>query len=264
MHERFGNPELYHFEFFAVVSLILVGSNFYLGIWKQNISEILLALAFLGLSAMAVRGIPLFALFFIPLAASIVQYYLDGMNYKTKDSVLRILPFVGIAFLWVFIPLKRTYASAKKGYEYLGLIDGINGCGNFLRSNQIPGKIFNNYDFGGYLIFHLHDKEKVFVDNRPEAYSVAFFDSIYKPMQENELVWKQKSEEYGINLIVFYRHDNTPWAQPFLIGKAQDPKWVPIFVDQVSLVLIKNQESNRQWIEEFALPREMFSGVPNS
>ena len=263
MQGRFSNPEFYHLEFFGLIVLGLLAYMFVKRIWKENIPEILLALSFLVLSAVAVRGIPLFAFFFIPLASAVINHWINGFNYKTKDAILKYLPFVGIVFLIVFIPMKGTYASARKGYEQLGLVEGINACGKFIRSNKIPGKIFNNYDFGGYLIYHLHDREKVFIDNRPEAYSVAFFDSIYKPMQENELVWKQKSEEYGINLIVFYRHDNTPWAQPFLIGKAQDPEWVPIFVDQVSLVLIKNKEENRYWIKQFALPREMFSGIPN-
>lgn len=263
MHERFGNPELFHFEIFAILTLLLIALNFYLGIWKQNIAEILLALTFVGLSAVAVRGIPLFALFFVPLSASVIQHYINGLNYKMRESILTFLPLVGIVFLVILIPLKGTYASAQKGYESIGLIEGINGCGEFLRSNQIPGKIFNNYDFGSYLIFHLHNEEKVFVDNRPEAYSVTFFDSIYKPMQQNEAIWAEKSLEYGINSIVFYRHDNTPWAQPFLISKTQDPEWVPIYVDEVSLILISNVASNSQWINKFALPREMFSGVPN-
>ncbi|MGB0369109.1 MAG: hypothetical protein ACPGD8_06870 [Flavobacteriales bacterium] len=264
MHDRFANPEFYHFELFGILTLFLIGYLFVKGFWKQHLPEILLGLTFLILATVAVRGIPLFAFFFIPLVSAVLNHWIEGFNYKAKDATLKYLPYLGIAFLVIFIPLKGTYASARKGYEKLGLIEGINGCGEFIRSNKIPGKIFNNYDLGGYLIYHLHDKEKVFVDNRPEAYSVAFFDSIYKPMQENEVIWKQKSEEYGINLIVFYRHDNTPWAQPFLIGKAQDPEWVPIYVDQVSLILIKNREENRQWIEEFALPRKMFNGVPNN
>jgi len=61
---------------------------------------------------MAVRGIPLFALFFIPLSASVIQHYMDGMNFKTKDSVLKFLPYVGIVFLVIFIPLKGTYATS--------------------------------------------------------------------------------------------------------------------------------------------------------
>lgn len=263
MHERFGNPELYHFEIFGMASMVVVGFLFIKKVWKSNFIEITLLLFFLTLSAIAVRGIPLFALFFVPALTAVVHNYVESLNYKTKESVLKFIPYIGIVFCVIFIPLKGTYASAQKGYEGLGLIETINDCGEFIRTNQLPGRIFNNYDLGSYLIYHLHDREKVFVDNRPEAYSVAFFDSIYKPMQENPEIWKTKSAEYGINIICFYRHDNTPWAQPFLIDMTQDPDWVTIYVDGASIILIRNKESNRKWIEKFGLSREMFRGVPN-
>jgi hypothetical protein len=73
----------------------------------------------------------------------------------------------------------------------------------------------------------LKEKQKVFVDNRPEAYSVAFFDSIYKPMQENDAFFKQMVEKYDINTICFYRHDATPWAQPFLFAEHKTPIGFP-------------------------------------
>lgn len=263
MHERFGNPELIQFELFGVLSIIIVGLLFIKQIWKENIPEILLAVTFLILAAVAVRGIPLFALFFVPLAAATTSKFVDGMNYKSKESILTIIPIVCAAFLVIFIPVKGTYTSAQKGFEGIGLIEGIEKCGEFLTKNKIPGNTFNNYDFGSYLIYYFDDNEKVFVDNRPEAYSVNFFDSIYKPMQQDKALWVEKSLEYGINSIVFYRHDNTPWAQPFLIDRTQDPNWVPIYVDEVSLILIRNVIENKPWIDKFALPREMFSGVPN-
>lgn len=263
MHERFGNSELFHFELFAVITIclfVLIGIR---GIWKSVIPELLLCMAFFGLSVLAVRAIPMFALFFIPVAATVISSYVDKLNFNTKQTVGKALPIAGILFLIIFIPLKGTYASAQKGYEKLGLFEEINGAGTFLKRNQIQGKIFNNYDIGSYLIYHLHDREKVFVDNRPEAYSVAFFDSIYKPMQQDDAIWKEKSVEYDINLICFFRLDNTPWAQPFLIRRAQDPDWVPVFVDQVSLILVRNVAENRAVIQKYGIDRSVFKGIPN-
>jgi len=263
MHERFGNPELFHFEIFGVIAVVLILMVVVKRKWKEQFAETLLALGFLVLAAMAVRGIPLFALMFVPLATNVLEGALSSLKFKTRESLLRLLPYPILVFCLIFISLKGTYASALSPYTNIGLITGINRCGEFLRSQQIPGRMFNNYDFGSYLIYNLHDRQKVFVDNRPEAYSIAFFDSIYKPMQEDEAVWEAKSREFGINQIVFFRLDNTPWAQPFLIRRTQDPNWTAIYVDEVSIVLVRNVEMNRKWIEQFGLPRDLFRGVPN-
>lgn len=263
MHERFGDSQLYHFEIFSIITVMLIGLIFKYGSWKKHLVEILLATTFLALSVFAVRGIPLFALFFIPLGSAFLHGRIDNLNFNTRQSVTKVLPILGIGFSILFLALPKTYASARKGFEAIGLIENINRTGEFLRNQEIPGPIFNNYDVGGYLIYHLHDREKLFVDNRPEAYSVAFFDSIYKPMQQDDEIWKQRSEEYGFNVICFFRHDNTPWAQPFLIRRTQDPEWVPVFVDQACLVLIKNRESNRRWIQRFGIDRSVFRSVPN-
>ena len=264
MHERFGKTELYHFEFFGLISILSVVFLVFEKRARNSLPEILLVLIFLILAVFAVRGIPLFALFFIPILAKILFQYVEDMNFKARQKVLKITAYCGIVFLLIFIPLKGTYLSARNGYSGVGLIPNINKCGVFIKNNQIPGNIFNNYDFGSYLIYHLSDHGKVFVDNRPEAYSVAFFDSIYQPMQENEDVWRRKKEDYNLNVICFFRLDNTPWAQPFLIRRIEDPEWVPIFVDDVSIIMIKNVEANRKWIEQFALPADMFHSIPNS
>lgn len=263
MLDRFGNAELTHFVVFGLLAVGLIILSIIKGIWKENFAELLLLLAFTGLSVVAVRGILLFALFFIPVATGLVNKYVDDLNFKTKHSVLKVLPIIGIAFCVLFTVLKGTYASARNGYRSIGLIDGINGCGEFMKANNIGGNIFNNYDIGSYLIYHLHEREKVFVDNRPEAYSVAFFDSIYKPMQEDDGIWNEKMEEYNLNVICFFRHDNTPWAQPFLIRRTQDPNWVPIYVDQATIILIRNRESNSRLIRQYGIDRSVFSGVPN-
>lgn len=263
MYERFGSPQFVHLGLFAVLAILIVVFLIWKGTWKNVVAEILLVVAFGVLSALAVRGIPLFALFLIPLFSALAFHAISKLEFKTKNMWNSVLPWIGTVLCSLFILIPNSYISARKGYEGLGLIEGIDGCGKFLRAQQIPGRIFNNYDIGSYLIYYLHDREKLFVDNRPEAYTVAFFDSIYRPMQEDDAVWKTKSEEYGINAIVFYRLDNTPWAQPFLIRRTQDPDWVAIYVDEVSLVLVKNRAENQRWIRDFALPRSMFQGIPN-
>jgi len=65
--------------------------------------------------------------------------------------------------------------------------------------------------------------------------------------------------KYQFNAIYFYRHDMTPWGQPFLIKRIRDPEWAPVFVDDFTLIMVKRNLYNRGLIERFELPQSMFS-----
>jgi hypothetical protein len=263
LQERFGNPQFIHLEIFGMLVVMVTIWAIATNVWRHMVVEMIMAIGFLILSLMAVRGIPLFAMFFIPLMSRSAQLYFERTHFKTRERISGVVPYFGIVFCILFIPMKGTYASANKGYNEIGAFDGVEASGKFLQRAEIPGRIFNNYDIGSYLIYFLKEGQRVFVDNRPEAYSVAFFDSTYIPMQENDDFFKKKVLEYDLNVICFYRHDATPWGQPFLIRRTQDSDWVPIFVDDVSLILIRNTAANAPWITKYALPREMFQSVPN-
>jgi len=91
-----------------------------------------------------------------------------------------------------------------------GLKKDVNLSAEFFKKEKIQAPIFNNYDIGGYLIYHLFPEEKVFVDNRPEAYPASFFEKIYVSMQNDEKIWRKKDEIYNFNVIFFFYRDYTP------------------------------------------------------
>lgn len=141
----------------------------------------------------------------------------------------------------------------------LGVQPGNELAARFVLEQGLDGPIFNNYDIGGYLIFHLFPRHRVFVDNRPEAYSVALFRDVYVPMQSDETVWRQIDARYGFNAIIFQRHDATPWAQRFLVNRVRDPFWAPVFVDDVALILVRRVEHNAGLIRRFEIPQQRFT-----
>jgi hypothetical protein len=91
-----------------------------------------------------------------------------------------------------------------------GLKKDVNLSAEFFKKEKIQAPIFNNYDIGGYLIYHPFPEEKVFVDNRPEAYPASFFEKIYVSMQNDEKIWRKKDEIYNFNVIIFSYRDYTP------------------------------------------------------
>lgn len=129
----------------------------------------------------------------------------------------------------------------------------------FYKDNNLTGPIFNNYDNGSYLIYGLYPKEKVFVDNRPEAYSVDFFQKAYVPMQENEVIWQEQLKKYDFQTIFFGWHDMTPWGQTFLKSRLQDKDWSPVYIDNYSLIMLRRNETNQSLIDKFTIPKSVFS-----
>lgn len=247
--------------------------------WRRGFLHFAL-LAFFGLMAFkTVRSIAMFGFFFIPLAAEngerVIALYFGRWSSAVRRVVLGIVAMVIIASAVVpyfYISPVRQYASLigdpryKNVLSYIlarpaiwgGLAPGIDGSAEFFKANNLHGPVFNNYDIGGYFIFHFFPAERPFVDNRPEAYPVDFFQKVYGPMQEDDKIWDEVEGQYGFQLIYFYRHDMTSWGQPFLIRRLADPRWAPVFVDAWTIILARRNGVNQAVIDRFELPKEMF------
>jgi hypothetical protein len=249
MQKRSPKFEYFYFELFSVVSLGIFLHIMLAKKTMKHLVSVLLLGAFIILGVRAIRGIPIFGLFFVPLAAGYYYDVFDGAKNKVIWPAL---------FLTAITLIPGHVLSFYQQGSGLGLVENINLSARFVKDNNIKGPIFNNYDIGGYLIYHFYPDEKVFVDNRPEAYSVEFFEELYVPAQEDEEKWQQTLEEYDFNIIYFYRRDATPWAQPFLITRIRDPEWTPVYVDNYVLVLIRNSEQNKEIIDKFIIPEEVF------
>ncbi len=110
---------------------------------------------------------------------------------------------------------------------------------DFLAKNDLKGPIFNNFDIGGYLIYRLYPGQKVFVDNRPEAYPVDFFQKIYIPTQQNPKKFEEIINQYRIQTIIWGHNDITPWSRSFMERISTDPEWREIYQDEVLAIYTK-------------------------
>ena len=246
-----------------VISTLIFTITSALILWKKRtkfpyaLSGI--TLVFAVLSFLGVRHLTAYGLSLIPtllLFGFILYKKPDNekqkklhMVYSTTATIIII-----ISILFFFnskLPWNRNWG--------VGLMPEVNASAEFVKSKNISGPIFSNYDIGGYLIFHMYPKEKVFVDNRPEGYPTSFFQNEYIPMQENDSVWNKELIKWNFNIIWFNRNDLTPWSQQFLVTRIQDPEWAPVFVDSYTIIFLLRNEKNAKLIEQFELPKSMFT-----
>ncbi len=214
--------------------------------------------SFLGWTA--VRNFALFGYFCLPVMAANLKGIGEGKEGSEREETALESFAVGsaaISLLVILFLLNPVYWQGKIALG-LGLEKNTLGAVEFFQKEKLIGPVFNNYDNGGYLIYFLYPKEKVFVDNRPEAYPASFFNQTYIPMQEQEKKWVEQDKKYNFNAIFFYRNDLTPWGQTFLLSRITDPAWAPVYVDDWSIIFLKRDRKNEKTIQKFELPKEMF------
>jgi len=243
MIHRFTDNATY--KYFIIVALIM-GIGMIL-CWQREGKKALPMIifgVFITFAAFnAVRLLMPFGFLCIPLNA-----YFYGPLVKRMNGVLLGIATAGMMLLVFCMP----------AYPAIGLMPGVNASAEFFKANGLRGPIFSNYDIGGYLIYHLQGYERVFVDNRQEAFPPDFFEKIYIPMQENEKIWKDIDGQDRFNVIYFYRQDLTPWGQKFLVDRVGDPQWAPVFVDYYTIIFLKRGSVNQSVIDRFELPKSMF------
>jgi hypothetical protein len=229
-----------------------------------------LLVAFGGLALLVNRGLPMLTIALLPVLALLLHKLLAHLQILQKR--LRLNLVAGTVMLPAFA-LPNTFASPidyqdltgaggrthRLYFTGTGLLKDdvlnldVNACGKFLRKHKVGGPIFNNYDIGSYLIWHLYPDYRVYVDNRPEAYPVAFFRDEYEVIQSDttDQTWQRNLNKYGFNAIVFYRHDMTTWGQPFLVRRVTDPEWAPVFIDEMTIVFVRRSPRNQALIDAF-------------
>ncbi len=231
-----------------------------------KIAQLFLVLTFALLANKINRLTPFFAIIAIPFivknSSNFIEKNWEKYKNKFQNTVFTMVGSTTIFILFIIV-LQTKIFLPKIELLGLGLLPETQNAAQFFIQNNLRGPIFNNYDIGGYLAYNLFPQEKLFLDNRPEAYSAEFLVDEYLQSLIDEKTWQKVSDKYNLNVIFFYRHDQIDGAQQFLFNRITDPDWVPVYVDGYALILVKNSEPNKKIIEKFELPKEIFGMNPN-
>ncbi len=271
MIKRFAQP-IYMYALIAfIVFLIGVGLQFTPWLKKRNFLHykkllpiMALSLIFIVVNFRVVRLLPFTGLILAPLLADALQTK-KWWQWLTRQKDQVAVWSLGLPVGLVGLVLLLSTGLFLPNWSQLGagLSTDDPKAIDFLQ-NQVNGPIFNNYDIGGMLIYALYPRLSVYTDNRPEAYPAGFFPNDYIEPQENRDRWLALLAQYDFQSIVFYRHDATPWGQPFLIERIAEDDWQPVYVDQSIIVLARNTAMNQELIKTYGLPKSMFSGNPTN
>ncbi|MDO8515492.1 MAG: hypothetical protein Q7S14_03250 [bacterium] len=223
------NPNLFIFKIIFAVLVI----SFIYSIYKRKISLPVLFLAggFSLMGYLQIRNFALFGFFALPIIA--INFF--ALKYEISNIFITL----GIFIVILFFILTGLVQKFPYWHEFgIGLEKNNVAALEFIGNNNM-GKIFNNYDIGGFLIYALYPKNKVFIDNRPAEYPGEFFTKTYIPMQDDELIWKEQLNKYKFDSIIFSYNDMTPWGQKFMVRRLKDPEWERRYLDNYVVIFKK-------------------------
>jgi hypothetical protein len=114
----------------------------------------------------------------------------------------------------------------------------------FIQREGIEGRMFNTYHYGGYLIYHLYPRQRVFIDGRADMYGDAFIKdtlAIYQGSSD----WKIRFDRYDIDYVIC--ESEAPLRQLLL----QEGTFRLVFDDGMHSVMLRDIEKYQPLIKRY-------------
>ena len=194
--------------------------------------DFLLLAALLSMGMMYKRNLPLFALVACPILVGRVSELLMASGW---DRRIR-WDWAGIAACLLSLPLLsgalRQWPSGDLFASQAGMGDFPVGAVRYLQENPPPGPLFNEYRWGGYLIWHL-PQVPVFIDGRAEVYYRRGVFDDYVRVHRFQPGWREVLDRYGIQTVLM--ENGMGVAQAL----SADPNWWAVYRDRQAVVLVR-------------------------
>jgi hypothetical protein len=248
---EFLSPNFHEPMFFTVLLFLVIGV---LAVSKKrlNIIELMLILLFIYMPLYSIRYVPLFAVISAPIISKYIQLLLDESNGKVKlfldNRSLRIssidssakgllLPILSVIFVLYLSLLGEIRFNFDKKSKPVDAVE-------FIKKEKINGNMFNNDEFGDYIIYAAWPQYRVFFDGRSDMYGTEMMKEYFKvtriqPDIDNVL------EKYRIDWIIY---DSGSSLSVYLLQKKD---WKLIYSDGVADIFVRDIKENQPLIEKY-------------
>jgi hypothetical protein len=246
-----------NYSFIAVFLFSLLG---FLSIRKTGATHLLLIICF---TIMGMRSMRYMVFYMCILAPVIGKIMMDLKEIKTIEKLIPKLKrwemfvnmtacVIGTVLVFNVIP-----SFARDTFKNNTFSAVPKGAADFLSTVEIQGNMFNEYSFGGYLIWRLYPHKRVFIDGRGLEYDV--YEEYVRAINANSQgpqTWKHILKKYNITHIVmsplFAFGEIYPLLEQLFISR----DWELIYSDHLSLIFIRKNHDTIGVAEQFAIDKE--------
>ncbi|HOX39347.1 MAG TPA: tetratricopeptide repeat protein [Candidatus Brocadiia bacterium] len=114
----------------------------------------------------------------------------------------------------------------------------------FVQEKKIPGRIFNHYDWGGYLTWALYPEKQIFIDGRNDVCGDLYPSSV--TVCDGAAGWQAVLDEWNVNCAIIPMTTGARGAQFF-----GNPAWAVVYWDDEAAVAVRRNAENAELIRTY-------------
>jgi hypothetical protein len=236
---NFHIPETWPF----ILLLMLVILGFARTSQKISWAHILLVIAFMGISLYTSRMIPLFAIIASPIAAKTIAEWMQRDHHQSHllsiEKNLSKINSTSNGLIWIFtivLLISMLFNSGKtidpknQGnvfHDHFFPVDAL----TWLQQHPQKGHLFNEFDWGGYILFRMWPEHQIFMDGHTHIYGEELTRE-YEQVITTGTGWKGILDKYQVEWALV-RTDSV------IAGELKNSRWEVIYQDNIAIILQK-------------------------
>lgn len=197
---------------------------------KLRARDLLLLLVSLYAALCSIRLLPLFVLVAVPLVSTRLGNWprINSAPLRPQAALGTLLNVVIVIAMALFAGVHIAQVIQRQPLAETEHFPARAVA--FLQMHQPPGRIFNHYDWGGYLVWKLYPSTPVFIDGRADLYGQQLFDQFADTYQFKG-PWQQPLQRWSVNTVLVPPHS------PLATGLRSSPGWTVRYEDSQAVIL---------------------------
>jgi hypothetical protein len=237
------------YEYMLLLMILVFGVS----AMRLNTTETMLVLLFTHMSLYSARYIPLYAIILSPILGKQICGLLT--EFKERRLIKRILAIsertaktdsASRYHLWAIalvLLIAVMVFTRQLSYEFNREKLPVEAV-QFIQKEKLTGNMFNNDEFGDYIIYAAWPEYRVFFDGRSDMYGEKIGNE-YLKVTHIKSGWQDILKKYDVNWIIFH----TKWSLSSVLFEKNE--WRLVYSDKVASIFVKNTPANQHLIEKY-------------
>ncbi|HEY9076948.1 MAG TPA: hypothetical protein VIO61_10460 [Anaerolineaceae bacterium] len=231
------------FLLMIILSLVVLG----LRNKRLSIRSILLLAGWTAMALYSTRNIPLYAIIAAPILSGTLSKIVDGKSirisviekFRNFDHRIADIQRQVKGFIWIPVVILLAGVLLWNGFRL-----DFSRSGNrffpevfpeqavdWLVMHPQPGNVFNEFTWGGYLLYRQYPGMKVFIDGQTDFYGEALTRE-YEQVITLRPGWEKVFQKYQILWVIF------PHGAPIFRGLSTLPGWKCVYQDATAEIWV--------------------------